>query len=52
MIYPGRSKEFSLIDIRKDSHVESLIEMAKAFGITCLQQLFVKIEDSSVIAPE
>ena len=36
MIYPSGSKEFSLIDIRKDSHVESLIEMAKAFEITCL----------------
>lgn len=36
IIYPRGSKDFTLTDIRKDSHVKSLIEMAKEFKITCL----------------
>lgn len=52
IIYPRGSKEFTLMNIGKVSLVKPLIEMVKEFGITCLKQLFVKIEDSSTITQE
>lgn len=44
-IYPGISKvEFILNEIKEDDDVESFIDISKAYGMRCLQQLFVKVE--------
>ena len=53
IVYMGGSKvEFMLTDIEKDANVEILVDIAKAFNITCLHQLLVKIEDSSGMPQE